>query len=81
MLEQARLETQKEIVGAQIGAKAEMEQKQIITKEVLEGAKLGAAAVNKQKDINLREKESQLRNTTKVKETKFKDETQLNERE
>jgi hypothetical protein len=73
MLEQARLETQKEIVGAQIGAKAEMEQKQIITKEVLEGAKLGAAAVNKQKDINLREKESQLRNTTKVKETKLKD--------
>jgi hypothetical protein len=72
-LEQARLETQKEIVGAQIGAKAEMEQKQIITKEVLEGAKLGAAAVNKQKDINLREKESQLRNTTKVKETKLKD--------
>jgi hypothetical protein len=73
MLEQARLETQKEIVGAQIGAKAEMEQKQINTKEVLEGAKLGAAAVNKQKDINLREKESQLRNTTKVKETKLKD--------
>jgi hypothetical protein len=73
MLEQARMETQKEIVGAQIGAKAEMEQKQIITKEVLEGAKLGAAAVNKQKDINLREKESQLRNTTKVKETKLKD--------
>ena len=50
-----------------------MEQKQINTKEVLEGAKLGAAAVNKQKDINLREKESQLRNTTKVKETKLKD--------
>jgi hypothetical protein len=73
MLEQARLETQKEIVGAQIGAKAEMERKQITTKEVLEGAKLGAAAVNKQKDINLREKESQLRNTTKVKETKLKD--------
>jgi hypothetical protein len=73
MLEQARLETQKEIAGAQIGAKAEMEQKQINTKEVLEGAKLGAAAVNKQKDINLREKESQLRNTTKVKETKLKD--------
>ena len=81
MLEQARLSTQKEIVGAQIGAKAEMEQKQITTKEVLEGAKLGAAAVNKQKDINLREKESQLRNTTQVKETKLKDETQLNERE
>jgi len=73
MLEQARMETQKEIAGAQIGAKAEMEQKQINTKEVLEGAKLGAAAVNKQKDINLREKESQLRNTTKVKETKLKD--------
>jgi hypothetical protein len=73
MLEQARLETQKEIVGAQIGAKAEMERKQITTKEVLEGAKLGAAAVNKQKDINLREKESQLRNTTQVKETKLKD--------
>jgi hypothetical protein len=81
MLEQARLSTQKEIVGAQIGAKAEMERKQITTKEVLEGAKLGAAAVNKQKDINLREKESQLRNATQVDVTKFKDETQLNERE
>jgi hypothetical protein len=65
--------TETSSTGAQIGAKAEMEQKQIITKEVLEGAKLGAAAVNKQKDINLREKESQLRNTTKVKETKLKD--------
>ena len=71
----------KTIVGANIGAKAEMEQKQINTKEVLEGAKLGAAAINKQKDINLREKESKSRNATQVKETKLKDETKLNEKE
>ena len=69
-----------------------MEQKQINTKEVLEGAKLGAAAVNKQKDINLREKESKVRNETtahvqklkdeaQVKETKLKDETKLNKKE
>jgi hypothetical protein len=73
MLEQARLETQKEIVGAQIGAKAEMEQKQIITKEVLEGAKLELRQLLINKKILISVKESQLRNTTKVKETKLKD--------
>ena len=36
MLEQSRITSQETIVGAQIGAKAEMEQKQIKTKEVLE---------------------------------------------
>ena len=80
-LAQAKISSAETIVGAQIGAKAEMEQKQIQTKEVLEGAKLGAAAMNKQKDIALREKESQTRNASQVKETKLKDETQLNERE
>jgi hypothetical protein len=91
-LAQAKIASAETIVGANIGAKAEMEQKQIQTKEVLEGARLGAAAINKQKDINLREKESKLRNETtahkqklkdetQVKETKLKDETKLNDKE
>ena len=69
MMEQAKITSQETIVGAKIGAAAEMEAKQIKTKEVLEGAKLGAAAVTKQKDINLREKESQMRNAPKTKES------------
>jgi len=69
MLEQARITSQETIVGAKIGADAEMEAKQIKTKEVLEGAKLGAAAINKQKDVMLREKESQMRNAPKTKES------------
>jgi hypothetical protein len=80
-LAQAKIKSAETIVGANIGAKAEMEQKQIQTKEVLEGAKLGAAAINKQKDINLRLQESKSRNATQVKETKLKDETQLNIKE
>ena len=79
MLEQAKITSQETIVGAQIGAKAEMEQKQINTKEVLEGAKLGAAAVNKQKDINLREKESRVRNETTAHVQKLKDKTEIKE--
>jgi len=80
-LAQAKIASAETIVGANIGAKAEMEQKQIQTKEVLEGAKLGAAAINKQKDIALREKESQARNAAQVDVTKLKDETKLNDKE
>ena len=69
MMEQAKITSQETIVGAKIGAAAEMEAKQIKTKEVLEGAKLGAAAINKQKDIMLREKESQMRNAPKTEES------------
>ena len=76
-LAQAKIASAETIVGANIGAKAEMEQKQIQTKEVLEGARLGAAAINKQKDINLREKESKLRNETTAHKQKLKDETQV----
>jgi len=80
-LAQAKITSQETIVGANIGAKAEMEQKQINTKEVLEGAKLGAAAINKQRDIAFREKESQARNAAQVDVTKLKDETKLNDKE
>ena len=69
MMEKAKITSQETIVGAKIGAAAEMEAKQIKTKEVLEGAKLGAAAINKQKDIMLREKESQMRNAPKTEES------------
>ena len=80
-LEKARLESNEQIAGAQLGAKAVTDDKQIKAKELLEGAKMGVDVVQKNKDVALREKESQLRNATKVKETKLKDETQLNIKE
>ena len=103
ILEKARIESNEQIAGAQLGAKAVTEDKQIKAKELLEGAKMGvevvsarnriksqetlagaqmgAAAVNKKQDIALREKESKARNATQVKDTKLKDETQLNIKE
>jgi hypothetical protein len=92
ILEKARIESNEQIAGAQLGAKAVTEDKQIKAKELLEGAKMGVDVVQKNKDINLREKESRLRNETtahkqklkdetQVKDTKLKDETQLNIKE
>ena len=81
ILEKARIESNEQIAGAQLGAKAVTDDKQIKAKELLEGAKMGVDVVQKNKDVALREKESQLRNATKVKETKLKDETQLNIKE
>ena len=80
-LEQARINSNEQIAGAQLGAKAVTDDKQIKAKELLEGAKMGVDVVQKNKDIALRAQESQLRNATKVKETKLKDETQLNIKE
>ena len=81
ILEKARIESNEQIAGAQLGARAVTDDKQIKAKELLEGAKMGVDVVQKNKDIALREKESQLRNATKVTETKLKDETQLNIKE
>ena len=67
MMEQARIKSQETIVGAKIGADAELKQKDATAKEVLEGAKLGASAINKEKDVQLRLKESQMRNDAMVK--------------
>ena len=67
MMEQSRIKSQEAIVGAKIGAEAELKQKDATAKEVLEGAKLGAAAINKEKDVKLRLKESQMRNDAMVK--------------
>jgi hypothetical protein len=80
-LADAKYKADAQLQGAQIGAKAEMEQQQIDLKEVIEGAKLGAQAAKAQAEMQFRQKESQLRNATKVDVTKLKDETQLNERE
>jgi len=80
-LADAKYKADAQLQGAQIGAKAEMEQQQIDLKEVIEGAKLGAQAAKAQAEMQFRQKESQLRNATQVDVTKFKDETQLNERE
>ncbi len=70
-LEQARLKSQESIAGAKIGAEAELKQKDATAKEVLEGAKLGAAAINKEKDVQLRLKESEMRNDAMLKMTQL----------
>jgi hypothetical protein len=80
-LADAKYKADAQLQGAQIGAKAEMEQQQIDLKEVIEGAKLGAQAAKAQAEMQFRQNESKLRNATQVDVTKFKDETQLNERE
>ena len=72
-LADAKYKADAQLQGAQIGAKAEMEQQQIDLKEVIEGAKLGAQAAKAQAEMQFRQKESQLRNATKVDVTKLKD--------
>ena len=77
ILEKARIESNEQIAGAQLGAKAVTDDKQIKAKELLEGAKMGVDVVQKNKDIALREKESKLRNETTAHKQKLKDETQV----
>ena len=77
MLAQTKMKSDESIVGAKIGAEAEMQQKDITTKEVLEGAKLGAQAINKEKDIALRSEESRLRNETIAHTQKLRDKTKI----
>jgi chaperonin GroES len=72
-LADAKYKADAQLQGAQIGAKAEMEQQQIDLKEVIEGAKLGAQAAKAQAEMQFRQKESQMRNATKVDVTKLKD--------
>ena len=79
MMEQARLKSQESIVGAKIGAEAELKQKDATAKEVLEGAKLGAAAINKEKDVAMRLKESQMRNEANAQMQKLNNTPKTNE--
>ena len=79
MMEQARLKSQESIVGAKIGAEAELKQKDATAKEVLEGAKLGAAAINKEKEVAMRLQESQMRNEANAQMQKLNNTPKTNE--
>ena len=79
MMEQARLKSQESIVGAKIGAEAELKQKDATAKEVLEGAKLGAQAINKEKEIAMRLQESQMRNEANAQMQKLNNTPKTNE--
>ena len=57
MLEKARIDSQQAIVGAKIGAEAQMEQANNQVKQVIKGAELGANAVSKSLDMQLRAEE------------------------
>jgi hypothetical protein len=69
ILEKARIESNEQIAGAQLGAKAVTDDKAIKAKELLEGAKMGVDVVQKNKDIALRAQESQMRNAPKTEES------------
>ena len=71
MLEKARIDSQQTIVGAKIGAEAQMEQKNNEAKAVLKSAELGAQGLSKELDMELRAEEDRLRNETKVEDTEI----------
>ena len=71
ILEKQRIESQESIVGAKIGAEAQMEQKNNEAKAVLKSAELGAQGLSKELDMQLRAEEERLRSNTKVEDTEI----------
>ena len=71
MLEKVRTDSQKAIVGAKLGAEAQMEQENNRVKAVLTSAELGAQGLSKDLDMQLRMEEEKLRNKTKVEDTEI----------
>ena len=71
MLEKVRTDSQKAIVGAKLGAEAQMEQENNRVKAVLTSAELGAQGLSQDLDMQLRAEEERLRNKTKVEDTEI----------
>ena len=71
MLEKVRTDSQQAIVGAKLGAEAQMEQANNEAKAVLKSAELGAQGLSKELDMQLRAEEDRLRNETKVEDTEI----------
>jgi len=71
ILEKQRIESQESIVGAKIGAEAQMEQKNNEAKAVLKSAELGAQGLSKELDMQLRAEEERLRSNTEVEDTEI----------
>jgi preprotein translocase subunit SecD len=71
ILEKQKIESQESIVGAKIGAEAQMEQANNQAKAVLKSAELGAQGLSKELDMQLRAEEERLRSNTKVEDTEI----------
>ena len=91
-LDRMKIESTERIAGAKIGSEVSQQQAERNAKQLMEGVKLGQKGTLDTADLNLREKESKVRNETnahvqklkdesQVKETKLKDETKLNKKE
>jgi hypothetical protein len=71
MLEKVRTDSQQAIVGAKLGAEAQMEQANNEAKAVLKSAELGAQGLSKELDMQLRAEEERLRSNTKIEDTEI----------
>jgi len=91
-LDRMKIESTERIAGAKIGSEVSQQQAERNAKQLMEGVKLGQKGTLDTADLNLREKESKVRNETtahvqklkdeaQVKETKLKDKTKLNKKE
>jgi hypothetical protein len=81
MLEKVRTDSQQAIVGAKIGAEAQMEQENNRVKAVLTSAELGAQGLSKELDMQLRAEEERLRNETKVEDTEIQQDEKIDDTE
>ena len=81
MLEKVRTDSQQAIVGAKIGAEAQMEQENNRVKAVLTSAELGAQGLSKELDMQLRAEEEKLRNKTKVEDTEIQQDEKIDDTE
>ena len=81
MLEKVRTDSQKAIVGAKLGAEAQMEQENNRVKAVLTSAELGAQGLSKELDMQLRMEEEKLRNKTKIEDTEIQQDEKIDDTE
>ena len=80
-LEKMKIQSTEKIAGAKIGSEVSQQEAERNAKQLMEGVKLGQKGSLDTADMNLRQKESLLRNAAQVDVTKLKDETQLNIKE
>ena len=74
-LEKMKIESTERIAGAKLGAEVSQQDKERNAKQLMEGVKMGQKGALESADFELRNKESELQNVTKVEETKLEDNT------
>ena len=74
-LEKMKIESTERIAGAKLGAEVSQQDKERNAKQLMEGVKMGQKGALETADFELRNKESELQNVTKVEETKLEDNT------